>query len=1323
MSADSFVGFRIQGGLLPVDLPQRLTQPGSDVSGLTSADYHLAAGESVRDAANRVWAYLRGAWGSYREMLAKLPDSDAATGLTRDRFLLVLLDQLGYGRVPRTPKGGLVISGEAYPISHVWQDVPIHLLGARVSLDTRTKGVAGAAGASPQAMVQDALNRSDDHLWAILSNGMLLRLLRDSTSLVGAAYVEFDLEAIFDGDLFADFLLMYTLCHVSRVEVRDREIGPASCRLEQWRTESLERGSRALNLLRAGVVEALQILGTGFLAHPDNHELRQDLADGRLAKEDLHHALLRVVYRMLFTFVAEDRGVLLDPAAAPQSRQRYTEFFSTARLRSVAQRRVGDRYGDKWQALTLVWRGLGSENGRPELGLPGLGGLYEHGELDMLTACSLSNHALLGAVKELSTTREPGSRMLRVVDYRNLGAEELGSIYEALLEYVPQWDPARNTYSLDVVAGNERKDTGSYYTPTPLVESLLDTALDPVLDDAEKNDDPETALLRVTVCDPACGSGHFLVGAARRIAKRLAALRTGDPEPTPNAIQSAMRDVVSHCIYGVDINPLAAELAKVSLWMEAMEPGRPLAFLDAQIKVGNTLVGATPLLLERGLPDDAFKPIEGDDKKITAALRKQNKAERDFGSQTSLFDQPERMSNDPLRARIEDVITARPLSLADVHVQQQRLRAVTDSEDYRRRRLAADAWCAAFVWPKHEGAPKALTHAVVSALEADDHVLDDAMRAELHRLAAEYRFFHWHLEFPHIFPTGAARGLNNATGWGGGFSAVLGNPPWERVKLQEQEFFSARNADIANAPNAAARKRLIADLPHTDVSLHQAFIAEKRRADGISHILRMSGRYPLTGRGDINTYAVFAETDRNLLAGNGRLGVILPTGIATDATTQYFFKDLVEHGSIASLYDFENSKPIFNGVHRSFKFCLLTLAGRETREPRADFAFFAHDPTDLQRADARFTLTPEEITLLNPNTGTCPVFRTRRDAEITLGIYRRVPVLIREGDPDGNPWGVKFLRMFDMSNDSGLFHTRDELEQDGWTLRGNVFERGDERMLPLYEAKMINAFDHRAADVVKSDKASKRQNQPRYLSDVEHTDPSRLVQPLYWVADKEMPAIDSAWLLSFLRITSPTNQRTFISSALPRTPAGDSVFLLSAQKQEVLLACFNSYAFDYVARQKLAGLNMLFYIVKQLPAFSPKTFQASGILQGSQTLERWLQIRVLMLSYTATDMEEFASSIGYAGTPFAWDPHQRELIRAELDALFFLLYGIQHEDIDYIMETFPIIRRRDIVSSGEYRTKRLILEFYDAMAESERTGVPYASPLDRLVASLQENES
>lgn len=1307
--ASTFVGVRVQGGLLPADLLAKLIT-GHGPDGLSSKDFHLATGETVRDAANRVWSYLRGAWTTYRHALAALPESDAATALTRERFLLVLLDQLGYGRVPLTGKGGLHVGERSFPVSHQWASVPIHLLG-RVALDTRTKGMAGAAGASPQSMVQELLNRSDDYLWAILANANTVRLLRDSTSLVGSAYVEFDLEAIFDGDLFADFLLMYSLCHESRLEPRDPEVGPASCWLEHWRQDAVESGSRALNLLRDGVIEALQTLGSGFLTHPDNAQMRQDLADGVITIHDVNHALLRVTYRLLFTFVAEDRGALLDPAADPQIRRRYLDYFSTERLRRTSRRRRGGRYGDRWEALKVVWRGLGSVDGLPELGLPGIGGLFDSGELDYLMAYSLSNEALQSAVRSLSLVREPRSQILRVVDYRNLGAEELGSIYESLLEFMPSWDPATKVFALSISSGNQRKDTGSYYTPTSLVESLLDTALDPVLDEAEKSEDPEQALLSVTVCDPACGSGHFLVGAARRIGKRIAAIRTGDPEPAPESVRSAMRDVVARCIYGVDVNELAVELAKVSLWVEALDPGRPLTFLDAQIKIGNALVGATPKLLADGLPDEAFKPIEGDDKKITSTLAKQNKAER--SAQGSLFDVDLVAANTKLAQQIEQVVAAPSLSLADVHVQQQRLRAYTDSGGYRQQRLTADAWCAAFVWPKSTGAPTAITHRVIAGLIDGDDKLTDRSRAEVQRLAAQYRFFHWHLEFPHIFPTTDGRGdtVNPATGWYGGFSVVIGNPPWERVKLQEQEFFASRDPEIASAPSAAARKRLIAALPQTNSALHHQFLAQSRRSEGISHFIRMSGRFPFTGRGDINTYSIFAEDCRDILGERGRLGIIVPTGIVTESTTREFFRSLVDSYSLVSVFGFDHRTKYFDSVQMYF--CLLTVAGRAIRSEGFDLAFGLMVTEDLSIPDRLFRLSSNEIKLLSPNTGTCPVFKSRRDADIAIKIYKHIPALVVEDADAGNPWHVKFTQMFHMTNDAHLFRTQEDLEAEDFILRGNVFLQGRHVMYPLYQGMMCDFYNHRAADIVRSATAQKRQNQPRYLGSVDLNDPERYALPRYWVAAEEIKA-DFDWTLAFSSITGTANERSLIAYALPKCAAGNSMPLISCVDGSLLLAALCSFVVDYSVRQKIAGVNLNYGFIRQLPIPQPELLQRPAPWSGQENLSEWLRRRVVELVFTAYDMEAFAVENGFGGEPFAWDEDRRELLMREVDAAFFNLYAVDRGDVDYIMETFPIVKRKDIAEHGEYRTKRLILEIYDAMAEAEATGVPYVSPFDKV---------
>lgn len=1342
---------RVEGGIFPATLFQRLTAGEIGTAESRAAtSYGLVGSESVRDAANRSWSYLTGAWQDWRKAQAAAPGGHEGTAaaLARDKWLLVLLRELDYGRLP-TKAGGIQIGdAEPFPISHLWQHVPIHLLGPGVDLDRRNPGVAGASRA-PQAMVQDLLNRSDDHLWAIVSNGRRLRLLRDSTALAGSAFVEFDLEAIFDGELFAEFLLLWQTCHASRLDLRpvkDGEPTPADCWLELWRADSVRAGSRALERLRIGVENALQHLGTGFLRHPDNRELAEALRTGKLTGADYHRHLLRLVYRLLFLFVTEDRNLLLAPGGDPVAAARYRDYLSTQRVRRQARQRHGSpAYADLWRGQRLVLTALGGD-GEPSLGLPALGGLFdaEENQGEPLLAAELDNEAFLEAVRDLAWMIDNRSRV-QPVDYRNLGAEELGGVYESLLELVPQVSVDDHTFTFERLSGNERKTTGSYYTPPALVSALLDSALDPVIDDAVRGtrdaDEAERALLGLTVCDPACGSGHFLVAAARRIARRVASVRSGEEEPTPDAVRHALRDVVGRCVYGVDINPMAAELAKVSLWLEAMEPGKALGFLDARIRVGNSLLGATPSLLQAGVPDDAFKTLDGDDSKYAAQIKKSNRLERGEGRGRLGFSGQDAFDLDLGGGVVHDLAEERSEffavhdDVAAVRAQARRWRAYATSPDYLRRKVHADAWSAAFVWPLR---PSAITRAsserdavvvpptsaVVRQFETDpDSGSLAAIREQVEKIADEYRFFHWHLEFPEIFDRPGGRAGD--AGWTGGFDAMLGNPPWERVKLQEQEFFAARDPEIAKAPNAAARKRLILRLADSDSeaerALYREYTAALRRAEGESALLRTSGSYPLAGRGDVNTYAVFTELFRTLTGPKGQAGIIVPTGIATDATTQHLFRDLVETKSISALYDFQNGIPkIFEGVDWRQKFCLLTMSGRDRKAGVASFAFFLYDARDIEAR--RFALTPEEITLLNPNTGTLPIFRTRRDAEITLGIYRRVPVLIDEKkvaacDPGGNPWGVKFMTMFHMSNDSHRFRTREQLEADGWVLDGNVFvrpeaaERVDDHWLPLYEAKMIDQYNHRDADVVKSPTAGKRQNQPQYLSDTERADPARSATPMSWVDERDLPPLNEAWLAGFLDVTSTTNERTVRASALPKVPVGHTLPLIGAEDRALIVALLNSFALDYVARQKVSGLHLTYGYLMQLPMPHPARFDEPSPI-GTGTLRRWVLQRVLELQWSASDMIEFAADLGDTSAPFVWDPERRFVIRSELDAAFFHLYGVARDDVDYIMDTFPIVRRKDEAEHGEYRTKRVILEVFDAMRAAMDAGVGYQTILD-----------
>lgn len=1043
-SRDLFQTAHTEGGLLPADLLTRVADGDRDLPGLAPTDYHLAPGERLGEAINRSWTRLLGAWRSFDEARHGLPDGDPATRLTRERWLHPLLDELGYGRLVGQPP--VQLEDKSFRVFTAWQHTPIHLVGCGVAIDRRAAGVRGAAGPSPHSLVQELLNRSPERLWGIVTNGLVLRLLRDNVSLTCQAYVQFDLEAMLTGETYPDFVVMWLVCHQSRVEA-DR---PEECWLERWTRTAVSDGTRALDQLRDGVREAIEALGAGFLAQPANTVLQRQLSDGTLAPEQYYRQLLRLVYRLLFLFVAEDRDALLDPGATPVARERYLTHYSTRGLRALAIHRRGGRQHDRYEQLKLIMAAL-DQDGCPPLALPALGSyLWSADAIGALADAQLANEALLAAIRALSTI-DQGVR--RAVDFRNLGAEELGSVYEALLELHPTLDRAAAGFTLAEVAGSERKTTGSYYTPTSLIGSLLDTALEPVLDEAARAEDPEQAILSLAVIDPACGSGHFLIAAANRIAKRLAAIRSEDPEPSPDELRAALRDVVGHCIHGVDSNPMAVELCKVSLWMEALEPGRPLSFLDHRIALGNSLLGATPELIADGIPAAAYKPILGDDKAFAAALRKRNEQER--GGQLVLDLAGDRLDADAhaIAERAASIAAVDDHSLTGVREQQQRFQQLLDSPERHRARLAADAWCAAFVARKHPDAT-AITHDTLArALSDGEAALSPDEQTVVEQARGAYAFLHWHVAFPAVWERG-------------GFDVVLGNPPWERVKLQEKEFFAARSPEIAGAPNAAARRRLIVALAEEDPALLVAFEDAKRQAEGASHLIRDSGRYPLCGRGDVNTYAIFAELMRGAVGPTGRAGVIVPTGIATDDTTKLYFQDLIERRSLASLYDFENRDAVFPGVHRSYKFCLLTLTG--SNRPATDgatFVFFAHQTEDLTDPERLFALTAKDIALLNPNTRTCPVFRTRRDAELTKAIYRRVPVLLREGDPDGNPWGIKFSTMFHMSNDSHLFRTRDQLESDGWTLEGNVFTRDGDRYLPLYEAKMLHHFDHRLGDV------------------------------------------------------------------------------------------------------------------------------------------------------------------------------------------------------------------------------------------------------------------
>jgi hypothetical protein len=1317
----SFPSIRIEGGLLGPELLDQVI--AADVPGQKPADFGLEPKRNLTDEIAAAFADSRALWGVFQNRLSHLSEADLATSMTRDSWVIPFLSLLGYELTYN--QRAHEIDGQTFAISHAADSVsrshaltlprpsdgpPVHVVGARQELGRVPP--SGRPRLAPHSLVQEYLNRTE-HVWGIVTNGLTLRLLRDSSLVRRQAYVEFDLQAILEEQRFHDFAALYRLLHRTRLP---RGMADANeCLLERYYAQTIEQGGRVREHLRDGVEECLKLLGNGFLSHPDNDALRAALSGSHAPTLSRSHALpsltpaqfyrqlFRLVYRFLFLLVSEDRG-LISPNSV------YRDHYGIARLRRMLDVQAAwTDHPDLWLSLRTLFHLFQDDKLSAVLTLAPLNGeLFATQTLD---GCTITNRDLLGAFWHLAYYQERAGAPSRRVNYAALDVEELGSVYESLLEFHPDVTVHESRFTFDLIFGSERKTTGSFYTPPELVNELIESALMPVVHQrlaaaaaADKRDGTGTkhqqaALLSLKIIDIACGSGHMLLAAARHVGKELARLRTGEDEPAPERAREAIRDVISHCIYGVDRNPLAVDLCRVALWLESHTAGKPLTFLDHRIRCGDSLVGVFDVgVLAQGIPDKAFDPCEGDEKATARNATKQNREER-RGAQ-DLFALRDSGEAEALTRHSRDVDAIADDSPELIRRKKELFEASHRDPAWLRQKQACDLWTAAFF--------QTLTadSAVITSAALADHLGGRPIDARLHAcagtLALRQPFFHWPLEFPEVFAP-KADPCSVAAPRGGGFDVLLSNPPWERIKLQEQEFFAARDPRIADAPNKAARSRLITELIQNNPALHAEFIAAVHAADCVSKFLRQSDRFPLTAKGDINTYAVFAETIRHLLAPAGRAGIILPTGIATDDTTKEFFSDLIEKQTLARLVGYENESFIFPAIANVVRFCTLTVCGSKALEAKPNFAFYLRFFSQLAQHERFFQLTSDDLALLNPNTRTCPVFRTRTDAELTKNIYRRVPVLDREGAPDGNPWGIRFMTMFHMSNDSHLFR-----------------EAAGEGLLPLYEAKLMWHFDHRFASY--EFKGILRGKGGRGLPDTpieKYQDTSWRITPQYWVPEEEVETrlkqfTNDGWLLGFRDVTSAKLERTGVFSFLPRVGVGNKIPLLvnneKAELQLCLLGCLNSMVFDFVVRQKLGGTTMNFFFVKQFPVLPPSFYRTADVA--------YVASRVLELVYTADDMQPLADALRASDSPLAatvprapyrWDEARRALLRAELDAWFARAYGLARDELRYILdpadvhgpdfpgETFRVLKEKETAKFGEYRTRRLVLEAWDRL--------------------------
>lgn len=783
----NFPSIDIQGSILSTDL---LVKIRSEQAGFQQGkDFHPdLTNAKLKDEISLAWQEAKGQWTIYKSKLARLKEGETGTTETRNFWISPLLTNLGYNLTFNRQSEEL--NGKSFPIGYRDSNLdgfPVYVGGYHESLDKRPENKQ--LRVSPHAMVQEYLNYSE-HLYGMVTNGPQLRLLRDASRITRLSYVEFNLEKMMEEDLYSDFVILYRVLHASRMPKKID--GGAESIMEKYHQEGLEAGSTIRSKLGDAVKEAIKSLANGFINHPNNTTLREAVISGNFSADEYYRHQLRIIYRLLFLFVIEERNLVYADNKTPEAKrfnQIYFNYYSLLRLRKLAKKLLppeASRHYDLWQGLISTFSLFEKKEIGEKLGIMALqGDLFGYHAISGngydLHRCYLSNAVLLNIIKSLSYF-ENDNGVLIAVNYGGLDVEEFGSVYEGLLELKLEVKKIEGSdqYSCSFDTSNERGKSGSHYTPEELVQPLIKHSLEYLIEDRIKPYQQKKAtkestvhsLLSLKIADVACGSGHILLSAARRLSLEIARVQTEEEQPNPVAIRKAMKDVVRNCIYGVDKNPLAVELCKIALWLEAYNPGEPLNFLDHHIKCGDAIVGlAHRSELENGITDEAFKTLPGDDKDIAKTWRDKNVKERKERAAKALqlkaeFEKSTENSVQEAMAEYKTFSQLPETTPEEIERKAKAYKKFIDGKGFTFLKTMADVQVAQFFIPK-------------TTVNKDLFITDGEYRkvisgyggwtgkasARATAIAHELRFFHWFIEFPEVFS-------------GGGFDCVLGNPPY-----------------------------------------------------------------------------------------------------------------------------------------------------------------------------------------------------------------------------------------------------------------------------------------------------------------------------------------------------------------------------------------------------------------------------------------------------------------------------------------------------------------------------------------------------------------
>jgi hypothetical protein len=1021
-------------------------------------------------------------------------------------------------------------------------------------------------------------------------------------------------------------------------------------------------------------------LGSGFIEHPANGALRDAIERGALSSQAMYEELLRLVYRLIFLFTTEDRGLLHDPDATDAAKALYADGYGAARLRNHAARRAArDTNHDLYEGLKIVFRSLW--HGERALGLPALGGLFRIAAMPNLGGARISNKRLLEAVFRMAWITEDHTLMR--VNWRDMETEELGSVYEALLELPPRIDLEVRSFFFaegDETSGNARKRSGSYYTPDSLVQLLLDRALDPVIDRTvnENSGREVAALLDLSVIDPACGSGHFLLAAGRRLATRVAQLRSPGA-PSAEDWRHALREVARRCLFGVDRNPMAVELCQTALWIESVDPGKPLTLLEGHIQCGDSLIGVWDLTnLVGGIPDEAYKPLTGDDKEAAAAWRKLNKAERDRPPALPFSGPPPALvaaarALDELPEDKVGQVEAKASRLADFHRQT----------DWRSLKAACDLFVAAFFMPKIEPPDRyasqtlPTTRVIWNALEGgDSFAVATACATES---SGSMHVFHWPLAFPQVL----ARG---------GFDVVLGNPPWDTMSPDAKEFFSPYDGSIRFMSPDDQKKRIeeLKALPDAQT----AWDAYCRHLYCAANFMKESGRYRLfaegnLGKGDFNIYRMFVELALRGTRTGGRAAQIVPENLYNGANAAAIRQHLFEHTNLSGLIAFENTKKIWFDIDTRQKFCLYVAEpGGKTDAFGAAFGVNSAEKLSALASGLPIKLPVSLVIEFSPDALAIAEVAHPSEIEVSKKVYARFP---KFGSAGTDLSRRQYMRELDMGNDREDFGN----DPDG---------------VPLYEGRMVDAFDHRAKGYVLG------HGRASVWAELSFGDSSKKITPQWRVREGALPEKVRERFktarIGFCDVASPTNQRALVACLIPPGAiCGDKVPTILFDPVDPRLDLFwlgvaNSFVMDFLVRKKVA-LKMSYTLMDSLPL--PRMYS------GSET-ESSIASRVLRLTATGAELGPFwevaatkFSAIGGDLDPTE-DINLRQRLRSEIDVLVARdVFGLARDEMRYVLdpgdilgrdcgfETFGALMRVECKAHNAFVTRDLILATWDSL--------------------------